>query len=117
MDLEEAIRKHTEWKLKFRMAIFRKEQLDAATIAKDDCCMLGQWLHGPAGASLGSLPEFNAACAVHKAFHIEAGKVAETINAAKYAEAEHAMANDSAYATVSHRVAATLTALMHATSG
>lgn len=38
MNLDESIQKHAEWKLKFRAAISRKEQIDADTIGKDNCC-------------------------------------------------------------------------------
>lgn len=46
MNLDESIQKHAEWKLKFRSAISRKEQMDAETIGKDNCCQLGVWLYG-----------------------------------------------------------------------
>ncbi len=48
MDLDQAVAKHAEWKVKFRKAISAKEQLDTASIAKDNCCELGKWLHGEA---------------------------------------------------------------------
>ena len=111
MDFREAIRRHTEWKVRFRMAIFRKEQLDAAKIGRDDCCLLGEWLHGAGAERAGTLPEFCAALATHKAFHEEAGRIATLINAGRYAEAEQALADDSPYGANSARTLASLDAL------
>lgn len=48
MDLTQAVAKHAEWKTKFHGAIIKKEQMDAPTIGKDNCCELGKWLHGEA---------------------------------------------------------------------
>ena len=44
MNLDEAVQQHAGWKLKFRIAISKNEQMDAATISKDNCCMVGQCL-------------------------------------------------------------------------
>ena len=52
MDLNQAIEKHAEWKVKFRSAIVKKESMDAGTISKDNCCELGKWLHRIGGACL-----------------------------------------------------------------
>ena len=43
MDLDQAIAKHAEWKLKFRSAISKQETMDVTTIAKDNCCDLGAY--------------------------------------------------------------------------
>jgi methyl-accepting chemotaxis protein len=88
MDLNEAIKKHTEWKIKFRTAIAAKETMDAETTSKDNCCELGKWLHGEAKTKYGKLSSYKECVAAHAAFHVEAGKVAKAINAKKYAEAE-----------------------------
>ena len=55
MDLDQAIAKHAEWKFMFRSAIFKKETLDVNSIARDDCCELGKWLHLEAKAKFGDL--------------------------------------------------------------
>lgn len=104
MDLNEAIQKHAEWKLKFRSAIAKKEQMDAATISKDNCCQLGQWLYGEGKAKYGTKPEFTSVIEKHKAFHVEVGKVARLINAAQYEQAEASLANGTSYAQASGAV-------------
>jgi methyl-accepting chemotaxis protein len=114
MNLEEAVQKHAEWKLKFRSAISKKEQVDAAMIAKDNCCQVGQWLYGEGKTRWGSKPEFQKALEKHKAFHVQAGKVACLINAGKYAEAEASLGHGTPYASASSEVAVALMALKKA---
>jgi methyl-accepting chemotaxis protein len=90
VNIEEAVQKHAEWKLKFRTAISKQEKLDAR---------------------LGSKPEFQKVIEKHKAFHVEAGKVASLINAGKYAEAEASMGYGTSYASVSNDVGVALMTL------
>jgi len=104
MDLENALAAHAEWKTKLRGAIVKQEQMDAATISKDNCCDLGKWLHGEAKIKLGTLLSYKDCITKHASFHNEAGKIASTINAKKYAEAEAMMSAGSAYAAASSAV-------------
>lgn len=104
MDLDQAVRKHAEWKLKFRSAISNKETMDVATISKDNCCELGKWLHGEAKPKLGHLASYSDCVGKHAVFHIEAGKVASAINAKKYVEAEAMIEGGTAYHTASGAV-------------
>jgi hypothetical protein len=104
MDLNNAIEKHAEWKLKFRSAISKSETMDASSISKDSCCELGKWLHGEAKVKFGSLPSHSACVAKHAAFHIEAGKVAQTINARKFTEAEAMLNAGTPYTAASSAV-------------
>ena len=110
MNLDDAIQKHTEWKTKFRAAITKKETLDAATIAKDNCCDLGKWLYGDGKSRFGKLDSHAECVAKHKTFHVEAGKVAAAINAKKYAEAEAMIGSGTTYSAASN---ATGIAIMH----
>lgn len=104
MDLEDAVAKHSEWKTKFRMAISKKEAMDAATIAKDNCCDLGKYLHGEGKAAFGKLATHADCVARHAAFHTEAGKVAQAINAKKYLEAEAMINAGTSYSAASSAV-------------
>jgi methyl-accepting chemotaxis protein len=104
MDLENAIKKHAEWKVKFRSAIATPEHMDAATISKDDCCELGKWLHGEAKTRFGKLASHGECVRKHAAFHIEAGKVAAAINAKKFGEAEAMINISSVYTAASNAV-------------
>lgn len=104
MDLDDAVKKHAEWKLKFRNAIAQKEKMDEATISKDNCCMLGQWLYGDGRKAHGSHAEFTDLVGKHKEFHQAAGNVARLINAQDYVGAEQAISNGTPYTTASSAV-------------
>jgi methyl-accepting chemotaxis protein len=105
IDLDTALQKHAEWKVKFRTAISHNDKLDVATISKDNCCDFGKWLHGNTKLHLGHLGSFSECISKHAAFHIEAGKVAQAINEKRHQEA-HAMisAADSAFVSASSAV-------------
>ncbi len=111
VDLDAAMEKHAEWKVKLRSAIVNRGQLDAATIAKDDCCQLGQWFHGAGKSKLGKKPEFQSLVALHRAFHAEAGKVSNLINKKKYAEAERSLGSGTNFANASVSVRNAIAAL------
>lgn len=104
MDLASAIEKHAEWKTKFRSAISKQEKMDDVTISKDNCCELGKWLYGESKYKFSKFQSHADCVAKHAAFHIEAGKVAKTINAGKYTEAEAMLATGKNYANASSAV-------------
>jgi Chemoreceptor zinc-binding domain len=104
MNLDSALAKHAEWKLKFRSAISKQESLDAAIIAKDNCCDFGKWLHGEGKTKYSGLTGFSDCVAKHATFHTEAGKVATAINAGKYNEAEAMLSAGTAYTASSNAV-------------
>lgn len=108
MNLDEAVKGHTEWKMKFRSAISKTEQMDVATIGKDDCCAVGKWLHGEGKPKFSTKPAFQRAVDTHKAFHLQAGKLAGLVNVAKYSEAEAALGLGTAYINASGDVAKAL---------
>ena len=105
LDLDSAIQNHSEWKMKFRTAISQHETMDAAMIARDDCCELGKWLHGDGKEKFGKLISYTNCFSSHAVFHIEAGKVAQAINTKKYAEAWNMIDNGTSYANASSVVA------------
>lgn len=104
MNLDSAIQKHMEWKVKFRTAIAKQEQMDAVTIGKDNCCELGKWLHGEGKTQCSGLPSYSMVLGKHAAFHVEAGKIATAINAKKYTDAETMLSASSAFANISGEV-------------
>ncbi len=93
--LDNSIKKHGDWKLKFRAAISKSEKMDAETIAKDNCCDLGKWLHGEGRRLYGKLGAFSECLQNHEKFHIEAGKVAILINQQLFSEDEERMGSGS----------------------
>lgn len=111
MDLSEAMKAHAEWKIKLRTAISAKQSLDATTISADDCCALGKWLHGEARLKFGKLKSHGDCLARHAAFHKEAGKVALTINARKFEEAEAMLGASTPFFMASNSVVMAISAL------
>jgi methyl-accepting chemotaxis protein len=101
MDLYAAIGKHAKWKVRFREAIENSESLDIDTISADNCCELGKWLSSDAKRLLSASPALEDCIVKHAAFHREAGRVAEAINAKKMAEATDMISRDTAYAHAS----------------
>ena len=103
-DLDIALHKHAEWKVKFRSAMSHHEKLDVATISKDNCCDFGKWLHGDTKRHLGHLDSFTECVAKHAAFHIEAGKVAKAINEERHHDASNMLSTESAFIDASSAV-------------
>ena len=116
MNLDAAIEKHAEWKVRLRQAISKEEQLDAASISKDNCCQLGHWLYGDGKSNLGHSAEFQRLITAHRDFHAEAGRVAEMINARRYSEAEQALQKGSKYIAASDTVRDAIYALKKRTA-
>jgi aerotaxis receptor len=112
IDLREAIAKHLQWKTTLRTAALRGESLDVATIRKDDCCVLGQWLHGPGGHRWQGHADFTALIGHHRAFHLAAGAVAEKIVSGAQDEGLRMMEGGTAFAQATQRVAFAIKALM-----
>ena len=113
-DFDTAIEAHRHWKVKLRSAIEKREQLDAATICRDDQCPLGRWLHGPGGARWSSKPGFSTLLQAHAGFHQAAGQVAQTINRGAYDQANHLLGSGSKFAQASNE---TVTAILRAKRG
>jgi methyl-accepting chemotaxis protein len=104
MDLDAAIGKHAEWKVKLRGAIEKSETLDVRTISANDRCELGKWLSSDAKRLMGSSPALEECIAKHSAFHREAGRVAEAINAKKMTEATAMIGGGTPYSNASSAV-------------
>ncbi|MFN3567165.1 MAG: methyl-accepting chemotaxis protein, partial [Burkholderiaceae bacterium] len=107
-DFAKAVEAHRAWKVKLRQAITKKEKLDAATIRRDDCCALGQWLHGEGGRRWGTQPAFVDLLGKHRDFHHAAGEVAETINRGAYEAAARLLGAGSRFAQASNDTVAAI---------
>ena len=116
MDLSHAIEKHAEWKVRFRTAMLKHESMDAETIGKDNCCELGKWLHAQGRAMFSWLGAYPECVSAHAAFHREAGKVAEAINAKRFSDAEALLEGNTPYANASTAVGVAIMRLKKAAS-
>jgi methyl-accepting chemotaxis protein len=110
-DFDQAVDAHRAWKVKLRSALAAKEQMDAATLKRDDCCALGKWLHGSESGRWQGRPSFVQLVDQHAEFHKAAGEVADSINAADYARAEALLGSGSRFSEASNQ---TVTAILQA---
>lgn len=115
MDFDGALRAHNDWKVKLRAAITSRQKIDAGALGRDNVCPLGTWLHGEAKGRFGNLPAYQTCVADHAAFHREAARVAQAINAERFSEAEHMLDAGSMYASVTTKVGVSIIALRKAT--
>ncbi len=111
IDLDSAIEAHAQWRTKLRAAAENHEQLDAKTVGRDDCCVLGKWLHGRGRTKYGHSPSFVDLVDRHRSFHSAAGKVAQTINRGDYAGAKDMLASGTEFAKASSEVGAAIVRL------
>ena len=107
VDVDVYIDAHRQWKVKLRDAIENREEVDAATLSRDDCCALGKWIYGE-GQRLGGRETFTQLIERHKHFHQVAGGVAEQINQRRYREAEDALAPGTPFSAATSAVVLTL---------
>jgi aerotaxis receptor len=112
-DLKAAIAKHMEWKTRLRNAALRNEPLDVATIRRDDCCPLGQWLHGEGGRIWSNQPRFVALVDRHREFHLETGTVATAISRGAKEEGLAMLGGGTPFAQATQAVVMAIKALMN----
>lgn len=117
INMDNAIKAHADWRSKLRLAAQRGEQMDAATVGRDDCCELGRWLHGPGQSKCGTQPSFVSLIAAHADFHKEAGKVAEVINQGNATAAEKMLGSDTGFSKASSDVTRLIVQLRKECSG
>ncbi len=99
IDLDGAMQKHADWKMKLRNAISNKEHLDEETISKDNCCDFGKWLHHEdTHPHISHLASYHDCVKFHAEFHKEAGRIAGIINQGRYHEAEEMLSGTSEFA-------------------
>lgn len=77
LSMKQVSEAHMAWidQLKSVLDGHANAQLDIQTVAKDNMCVLGKWLYGPAKKLYGTLPEYNTLKLSHVRFHTCAGQV------------------------------------------
>ena len=77
LSLRDVLQAHKDWRVQLEMDVEseRLRTLEPATIARDDLCTLGQWLHGPGRERFGGTAGYAAACQAHREFHRCAGEM------------------------------------------
>jgi methyl-accepting chemotaxis protein len=88
IDLDNALKKHSAFKMTLRSAIVNKEPLDAVKMKRVDCCDFGKWLlNDKTQSQVGNLSSYQECVERHTDLHHSAAKIAEVINAKRYDEA------------------------------
>ncbi len=112
MNFYSAIQSHQDWKA--RLGAYARgdshEELDVATVCRDDRCALGLWLHHDAHVPLAQFGLFNRLLDEHAEFHRRAGEVLRLIQSGEGESARLELAKGQ-YARLSHKVIATLSEL------
>jgi hypothetical protein len=88
MNFSSAIQAHTNWKLRLYSCCSESSQqdvIDVASLAKDNVCELGKWLHGD-GQQNAADPRLGELISMHAAFHRAASSIAAMIANGKQAE-------------------------------
>jgi hypothetical protein len=101
LTLDRAYTAHQQWKTRLQESVTTRATLDIATIKRDDCCELGQWLYSDARRLYGTKPQFKRLLAKHTNFHLVTGVVAKIINAKQYDEATAMLQDFSLFSTAS----------------
>jgi len=111
IDVMEAINAHVRWKMRLEKYLngTSEEQLDPQVICRDDQCVLGKWIHGPAHEHFQNDDGFKTLRSDHAQFHVVAGKVVTSVQAKDKATAEALMKNE--YMQASRKVVHDLTEL------
>ena len=104
MNFDDAISAHAAWKQKLSAYLRRPDQsIDMASLAADNHCALGQWIHSQAGA-ITSDAKFVELKREHANFHRLAADVARRANAGENVSEEVYLGANSPYAKCSSRV-------------
>ncbi|WP_419255977.1 CZB domain-containing protein (plasmid) [Caulobacter sp. ErkDOM-YI] len=85
--LDKAFMTHSAVKGRLRKAIKGEENIEPATIRRDDVCEVGKWIYGEGGKQFSSVPVFVEFKKVHAEFHKCAYDIMMLYNAGKIAEA------------------------------
>jgi hypothetical protein len=111
VDIVECIDAHMKWKGRLQSYLegTSKEQLDPAVISRDDQCVLGKWIHGPAPNYFHDDEGFLKLCSDHAYFHLIAGSVVQKAQERDLEESAALLKNE--YARASREVIQDLTEL------
>ncbi len=87
LDMKAALDAHAAWKKRLRDVIEGKVEMpEISKVARDDLCLLGQWLQGEGKRDFGSHPAYQTLLQTHAEFHLCVG---ETLSAHAAGRHEH----------------------------
>lgn len=104
MNFDEAIKAHSDWKMKLSAYLRNPDgSLQATTVGLDNKCPLGVWIHGE-GSQYASLPEYAILKSEHAAFHKAAAEVIRKADAKQDTTEDVALGSGSPFASSSTKV-------------
>ncbi|CAO5680389.1 MAG: hypothetical protein HEEMFOPI_01754 [Holosporales bacterium] len=111
MDFDEAIRAHSDWKLKLQRYIKGMgDPVDCDKLSKDNVCALGCWLYGE-GQKYKNHEDFQNLIIAHREFHTAAGDVVKRKDRGENVKEEIVLGSKSAFCQTSERVVSLLMTL------
>ena len=77
LNMKDALDAHEKWyhRLESKINGTSQEQLEVATVACDDKCVLGKWIYSSGKSNFGHMSEYSALKQVHADFHLAAGEI------------------------------------------
>jgi methyl-accepting chemotaxis protein len=104
INILDAINAHVKWKVRLQDYLngASTEVLDPMVICRDDQCVLGKWIHGPAMKHFHEHQAYHTLRADHAQFHFIAGNVVKKVQEKDRAAADALMENE--YAHTSRKV-------------
>jgi len=117
INLMDAINAHIKWKVRLQdyLSGISQENLDPMVICRDDQCVLGKWIHGPALKHLHEDATFHQLRSDHAQFHLVAGNVVRHVHANEYVKAVALMEGE--YKRSSRKVVLALSKLNEQVNG
>jgi methyl-accepting chemotaxis protein len=104
MNIDDAVKAHTMWKMKLAQYISNPDRsLNATVVGSSNECALGKWINGE-GKQHSKCPEFPAMVSGHVRFHKAAGDVIRKADAGLNVEEEIALGGKSEFAAASSAV-------------
>ena len=104
MNFDDAVAAHSEWKRKLNSYVQNPDySLNAAEVAADDRCVLGQWLKGEA-QKYSALPEFAKLRAEHTRFHKAAADIVSRVDRGQDVSPDLAIGGGSEFGRASSAV-------------
>ncbi len=110
MNFDEAIRAHSDWKVKLSLYLKKPDHsLKSGDIQIDSKCALGQWIYGE-GGKYSQMSEFQTLKAEHAHFHRAAAQVVQKADAGQNVGDDVAIGSASEFGKASSTV---VSAIMH----
>jgi len=104
MNFDDAVAAHSEWKRKLNSYLQKPDHsLNAAEVAADDRCVLGQWIKGE-GRTYSSAPEFAKLTTEHTRFHKAAADIVNKVDRGQDVSAELVLGGGSEFGRASSAV-------------